>query len=176
MTTTPHTHHGHDHSAHGHSHGGHGHGHDHAPASFDRAFAVGVALNVGFVVAEVSFGVRAHSLALVSDAGHNLSDVFGLVLAWVAMRATRAAPTARRTYGFHRSTIYAALGNAALLLLATGAVMWEAVRRLRQPEPVVASTMMWVAAVGILVNATAAAMFMAHRDRDVNVRGRSEEH
>jgi cobalt-zinc-cadmium efflux system protein len=156
----------------GHSHAGHNHGgHGHAPASFGRAFAIGVILNLAFVIGEVVFGLSSHSLALVSDAGHNLSDVLGLVVAWGAMRAAKSLPTRRLTYGRRRMTILAALANAAMLLLVTGAVTWEAVRRLQHPEPVVASTIMWVAAVGILVNGITALMFFSGRSHDVNVRG-----
>lgn len=165
-----HRHSEHDHSDHSHhSHGGHGHAH--APANFDRAFVVGLLLNVSFVVAEVIYGLSAHSLALVSDAGHNASDVLGLVVAWVAMRLSRSQPTARRTYGFRRSSILAALSNAALLLVVTGGVTWEAIRRLQQPSPVVAMTIIWVAALGIAVNGVTAMMFFSGRAHDVNIRG-----
>ena len=160
----------HDHAAHDHdSHGGHGHAH--APANFNRAFAVGVALNVAFVVTETIYGLSAHSLALISDAGHNLSDVLGLLIAWVAMRLSRSRPTPRRTYGLGRSSILAALSNAAMLLLVTGAVTWEAIRRLQHPQPVIASTIMWVAAVGIVVNGITAVLFFSGRAHDVNIRG-----
>ncbi|MEO5818363.1 MAG: cation diffusion facilitator family transporter, partial [Gemmatimonadaceae bacterium] len=158
----------HDHAAHDHDSG---HGHAHAPANFNRAFAVGVALNVAFVVAETIYGLSAHSLALISDAGHNLSDVLGLLIAWVAMRLSSSQPTPRRTYGFRRSSILAALSNAAMLLLVTGAVTWEAIRRLQHPQPVIASTIMWVAAVGIAINGITAVMFFSGRAHDVNIRG-----
>ena len=161
---------GHDHGAATPRSGGHA-GHGHAPASFARAFAIGVALNVSFVVTEVVYGLSAHSLALISDAGHNLSDVLGLLLAWGAIRLARTQPTARRTYGFRSSSILAALLNAGMLLLVTGAVTWEAIRRLRQPEPVVATTIMWVAAVGIVINGVTAMMFFSGRSHDVNIRG-----
>ena len=165
---------GHDHVAatsRSGGHAGHGHAHAHVPVNFTRAFAVGVALNVSFVVAEVVYGLSAHSLALISDAGHNLSDVLGLLLAWGAIRLARAQPTERRTYGYRRSSILAALLNAGMLLLVTGAVTWEAVRRLRHPEPVVATTIMWVAAVGIVINGVTAMMFFSGRSHDVNIRG-----
>ena len=158
---------GHDHGAHGHG----GHGHSHAPATFDRAFAIGVGLNVIFVVTEVVYGMSAHSLALISDAGHNLSDVLSLLLAWAAIRLSQSRPTSRRTYGYRRSSILAALSNAAMLLLVTGAVTWEAIRRLRHPEPVVATTIMWVAAAGIVINGITAMMFFSGRKHDVNIRG-----
>ena len=167
LASNDHDHAGHSHA--GHSHGGHGHGH--GPPDFNRAFAVGIALNIGFVMAEATYGLSAHSLALISDAGHNLSDVLGLLLAWTAIRLSKSRPTARRTYGYRRSSILAALGNAALLLFVTGAVTWEAVRRLAHPEPVVAMTIVWVAAVGILINGATAMMFFAGRRHDVNIRG-----
>src|SRR5665213_665325 len=125
----------HDHGHHSHSHG-HGHGHSHAPANFGKAFAVGITLNAGFVILEVGYGLYAHSLALVADAGHNLGDVFGLGLAWGATVWARRAPTARHTYGWRRSSILAALCNAAFLLISVGVIGWEAIQRLRNPAPV----------------------------------------
>ena len=169
--------HDHDHEHgehHGHSHGSghsHAHGHAHGPATFNRAFAVGIGLNAGFVVAEVIYGLAAHSLALISDAGHNSSDVFGLGLAWAAMRLSASRPTERRTYGLRRSSILAALGNAAMLLFVTGAVTWEAIRRFSDPPPVVAMTIVWVAALGIVINGATAMLFFRGRGHDVNVRG-----
>lgn len=131
---------------------------------------IGVALNTAFVIAEVVYGLSANSLALISDAGHNLSDVMGLLLAWGAIRLSRTRPTARRTYGLRRSSILAALANAAMLLFVTGAITVEAVRRLWNPAPVVASTIMWVAAVGVLINGVTAALFASGRKSDINVR------
>lgn len=158
------------HGAHAdHDHGGHGHAH--APATFNGAFAIGVTLNVIFVITEVVYGMSAHSLALISDAGHNFSDVVGLLLAWAAIRLGQSRPTARRTYGYRRSSILAALTNAAMLLLVTGAVTWEAIRRLQHPEPVVATTIMWVASAGIAINGITAMMFFSGRAHDVNIRG-----
>jgi cobalt-zinc-cadmium efflux system protein len=147
------------------------HTHDHAPARHDRVFALGVGLNLVFVAIEAGFGLTAHSLALVADAGHNLSDVLGLVLAWVASVLTRRRPTPRRTYGMRRSSILAALANAVILLVAIGAIAWEATRRLLHPAPVEAGTVMWVAAVGIVINAATAWLFMAGRKGDLNIRG-----
>src|SRR6476619_2178603 len=129
--------HGHDHDQ-GHSHAGHshaGHGHVHSPGSFDRAFAIGVGLNVAFVVAEIGFGLRTNALALISDAGHNLGDVLGLVLAWAGTVLARRGPTPRRTYGMRRFSILAAIANAGFLLIAVGAITVEAISRLRHPEP-----------------------------------------
>ena len=165
--------HSHDHDHPDHpphaSHGGHGH--SHAPANFNTAFVVGVSLNTVFVIAEVVYGLSAHSLALISDAGHNASDVMGLLIAWGAMRLSSSAPTGRHTYGLRRASILAALVNAATLLLVTGAVTWEAIRRLQNPQPVVATTIMWVAALGIIINGITAVMFFSGRAHDVNVRG-----
>jgi cobalt-zinc-cadmium efflux system protein len=162
----------HDHADHGHdhSHGG-GHGHAHAPANFDRAFAIGVALNLGFVAVEAAYGVIANSLALLADAGHNLSDVAGLLLAWGAAWLSRRAPSTKRTYGYGRTSILAALGNAGLLLVAIGAIGWEAVRRFGAPQPVEGGTVMVVAAIGIAVNTATALLFMRGRKGDINIRG-----
>lgn len=177
MTHASHAHahdHAHDHDghahAHEHGHRGHHHHHHHAPKSFDRAFAIGVGLNVAFVLAEFVFGVRAHSLALTADAGHNLSDVLGLSLAWAGSMLARRGPTPRRTYGLRRFSILAALANAGLLLVAVGAIAVEAVQRLRNPGPVASGTVMIVAAIGIVVNA-ATALGFTRGHHDVNIRG-----
>lgn len=156
---------------HGHHHHHHGpHGHSHAPGYFGKAFALGVALNGGFVVLQVVFGLLAHSLALVADAGHNLGDVFGLVLAWGAAWWAGRSPTARHTYGWGRFSIYAALANAVFLLASVAIIAWEAVLRLRHPAPVVAGTVIWVSAVGIAINGMTAWLFMAGRESDLNIR------
>jgi cobalt-zinc-cadmium efflux system protein len=164
-----HHHHGHDHDHHGHGHG-HAH-HRHGPRPGERGFALGVSLNLGFVGLEVAAGLIAGSMALLADAGHNLSDVLGLVLAWVAVRLARRLPSQRRTYGFHRGTILAALANAMLLLVAVGAIALESVQRLLAPEPVATGFMLWVAAIGILVNAGTALLFARGREADINRRG-----
>jgi cobalt-zinc-cadmium efflux system protein len=156
--------HGHD-----HEHARYG-GHDHAPPSFGRAFAVGVALNLGFVVVEAVYGISSHSVALLSDAGHNASDVLALAVAWLARELAKRPPTARFTYGLRGSSILAALFNAAFLLLTVGAISWEAIRRLGAPAPVAGETVMIVAAIGILVNGVTAWMFASGR-RDINLRG-----
>jgi len=156
-----HDHHGHD--QHDHDHGNHGHGHHghvHAPASFGRAFAVGIALNTGFVVVEAIYGVLAGSMALVADAGHNLSDVLGLVIAWSASVLSARPPSARFTYGLKSSSILAALANAALLMVALGAISLETVRRLFDPLPIATGPVMIVAAIGIAINTATALMFM----------------
>jgi cobalt-zinc-cadmium efflux system protein len=149
----------------------HHHSHHHAPASFGRAFAIGVGLNLSFVLLEATWGVLSHSLSLLADAGHNLGDVLGLLLAWGSIVLSRRLPTERRTYGMRRSTTLAALLNAVLLLVGVGAIAWEAVGRLRHPEPVAAGTIVWVAAVGIAVNTATALLFAAGHKGDLNVRG-----
>lgn len=146
-------------------------GHSHGPASYTRAFAVGIALNFGFVVIEALYGLGAHSLALLADAGHNFSDVLALLLAWAAAALAKRIPTQRRTYGLRRFSILAALGNALLLLVAIGVIAWEAVGRFRNPEPVASGVVMAVAAVGIVINAVTALMFFSGRKGDVNIRG-----
>lgn len=146
-------------------------GHSHAPSSFSTAFAVGTALNLAFVAAELVYGLRSQSLALVADAGHNFSDVLGLLLAWAAAGLAARLPTPKRTYGMRRFSILAALANALLLLIAIGAIAWEAVGRLQHPEPVQGATVMTVAAVGIVINTVTALMFMRGRKHDVNIRG-----
>jgi cobalt-zinc-cadmium efflux system protein len=159
---------------HVHEHGDHDHhgpGHLHAPASFGMAFALGIGLNLTFVAVEFTYGVLANSVALMADAGHNLSDVLGLVIAWIASVLTRRAPSSRYTYGLGGSSILAALFNAVLLLLAVGAIAWEAVLRLFHPEPVASGTVMIVATVGIIVNGVTAALFASGRKGDLNIRG-----
>jgi cobalt-zinc-cadmium efflux system protein len=162
--------HDHDHAAHGHGGHGHRHGHSHAPADFGRAFAIGIALNGAYVIGEAAYGFFANSLALLADAGHNAGDVVSLGLAWLAAWLSKRAPSSRYTYGLRSSSILAALANAVLLALVTGAIAWEAVLRLMQPQPAAGATMMAVAAVGIAVNGITALMFASGRDRDLNVR------
>ncbi|TCU76941.1 cobalt-zinc-cadmium efflux system protein [Bradyrhizobium sp. R2.2-H] len=165
----------HDHGHHHHDHGGHaheyGHAHVHAPASFGKAFAIGISLNTALVVAEAIYGYIGNSTALLADAGHNLSDVLGLVVAWGASIAARRAPSGRFTYGLRASTILAALANAVFLLVATGAIGWEAILRLQQPEPVAGVTVMVVAGIGILINAFTAMLFASGRKEDINIEG-----
>jgi cobalt-zinc-cadmium efflux system protein len=165
-----HHHHGHSHE-HGHDHA-HGHvGHSHAPDHFGFAFAFGAALNTLFVIAELVFGYAANSLALVSDAVHNFSDVISLLLAWAAMWLASKQPTQRHTYGYRRASILAALGNAGLLLIAVGGIAVEAVNRLREPAAVAGWTVVLVAGLGILVNGGTALLFMRGRHGDLNIRG-----
>lgn len=155
----------HDHHAHAHA----GAGHSHAPASFGRAFAVGTVLNLGFVVVEAAFGFIGNSMALLADAGHNLGDGLGLVMAWGAYVLSQRKPNANYTFGLGKSSILAALFNALLLLVAVGAIAWEAVQRLIHPEPVVAGIVMLVAAIGIAINGATAMLFAAGRKGDLNV-------
>lgn len=167
-----HGHHHHDHGDHVHDHGhDHGHGHVHAPANFGKAFAIGISLNTALVVAEAVYGYIGNSTALLADAGHNLSDVLGLIVAWGASIAARRAPSGRFTYGLRASTILAALANAIFLLVATGAIGWEAILRLREPEPVAGLTVMVVAGIGILINGLTAMLFASGRKDDINIEG-----
>lgn len=157
---------------HGHQHDhSHGHTHDHPPANFNRAFAIGIGLNLAFVAIEAWFGWKVDSLALLADAGHNLSDVAGLVLAWGGALAGRLRPDARHTYGWQRASILAAFLNALLLLVAMGALAWEAAHRLSSPEPMQGLTIMAVAGVGILINTATAMMFLRGSSKDINIRG-----
>ncbi len=149
----------------------HDHHHHHGPTDYGRAFAIGVVLNVVFVAVEALAGWSANSLALLADAGHNLSDVLGLLIAWGALHLSRQRPTERRTYGLRRSSILAAVFNAIVLLIAIGAIAWEAFGRLFHPAPVAGDTVMIVAAVGIMINGLTAALFASGRKSDVNIEG-----
>lgn len=160
--------HSHNHGSHGHSHG---HGHSHAPADFGRAFAVGVVLNGAFVLVEAVYGYISGSMALVADAGHNLSDVLSLLLAWAAATAARKPPSGRFTYGYKSSTILAALADAGLLLVAIGAILFETLNRLTNPAEVEGWTMVIVAGIGIVINTATALMFLRGRHDDLNIRG-----
>ncbi len=157
----------HDHAGHGHGAGGH----SHAPKDFGRAFLIGIVLNMGFIVLETVMGFLSGSLALLSDAGHNLSDVLGLVLAWIAAVLAKRPAKGRYTYGLKRTTILSALANAILLLVAVGAIGLEAVTRLRHPAPVEAGVVAWVSGLGILVNGFTALLFMSGSKSDLNIRG-----
>jgi len=145
--------------------------HDHGPKDYNRAFAFGVALNVGFVIVEAAYGIMAGSLALLADAGHNLSDVLGLLLAWGANYLVRRKPTERRTYGWRKSSILAALINAVILLFAFGGIAWEGIRRFRAPVPVAGKTIIFVALVGVVINTVTALLFFSGRKSDLNIRG-----
>jgi len=152
---------------HGHSEGGH----SHAPATFNRAFAIGIVLNSLYIVVQVVFGIISHSLALLADAGHNVSDVLGLGLAWGASYLATKPPSSRYTYGLRKTSVIAALANAMFLLIAVGGISWEAVQRFSERGPVAGGTVMLVAALGIVVNAGTAMLFMSGQKGDLNIRG-----
>ena len=152
---------------HGHSHS---HGHEDSP-SYGKAFLIGTVLNFGFVLVEAGYGFAVNSMALIADAGHNLSDVAGLLIAWAGSALVRRRPTPRFSYGLKKTSILAALANALLLLVAVGAIAAEAIRRLQQPEAANGVVVMQVAAVGIVINGLTAWLFSRGRDHDINVRG-----
>lgn len=152
----------------------HHHDHDHTHhhvANYDRAFAAGITLNVLFVLVEAYFGWRADSLALLSDAGHNLSDVLGLVMAWGGFYLARLRPNQRHTYGLGRATMMAAMFNALLLLVVVGGIVLEAIDRFAQPVPIQGGTVMLVAAAGVVINGATAWLFMSGNKHDINLRG-----
>jgi cobalt-zinc-cadmium efflux system protein len=158
-------------AAHDHHHDhGHAHSHGHSPAAYNRAFALGIGLNIAFVIIEAFYGWRAGSLALLADAGHNLSDVAGLLLAWGAAFAGRIHPDARHTYGWQRASILAAFANAILLLVAMGSLLWEAAHRLYTPAPTEGFTIIVVSGIGVVINSLTAALFMAGSKHDLNIR------
>ena len=161
--------HAHPHDPHGHAHAHHGH-HHHAPPDFGRAFAIGIALNLVFVLVEAVAGLAYGSMALVADAGHNLSDVLALALAWVASIAARRPASGRFTYGYKSSTILAALANALLLAIAIGAILFETVHRLLEPQQPQGMAMIVVAGIGIAIN-TLTAMLFVRGQEDLNIRG-----
>ncbi len=161
--------HAHSHPLGGHDH--HGHGHSHAPPDYGRAFAVGVVLNLAYVTIEAAAGLWYDSMALLADAGHNLSDVAGLLIAWGAMTLARRAPSARFTWGLSRSPILAALANGLILVAACGGIAFESIHRLSDPLPVSGDVVMAVAGIGILINVATALMFLRGRKGDVNIRG-----
>lgn len=146
-------------------------GHVHAPGNYNTAFGLGITLNLGFVIAEAVAGWYGNSLALLADAGHNLSDVLSLLLAWAGGYLAGRAASTRRTYGLRRSTILAALANAIILLLAIGAIGWEAFMRLQEPHAANGSVVMAVAAFGVVINSATALLFMRGRHSDLNIRG-----
>lgn len=163
MDNTHHHNHSQDH--------GHSHGHHHqVPVNFNKAFAIGITLNLIFVLIEGSFGFFSNSLALLADAGHNLSDVLGLVIAWIASVLVRKKPTDTFTFGLRSSSIFAALGNAVFLMAAVGAVLWEALHRFQNPPAVSTNIMITVAAIGILINGITAYLFSAGHKNDLNIK------
>ena len=155
-----------------HDHSHHAHDHGHAPRDFGAAFAIGATLNLALVVAQLTYGWRSNSLALISDGVHNFSDVLGLLLAWGGSWLATRRPTASRTYGYRRASILAALGNAALLLVATGGLLLEAAERLLSaPQEVASGTVLWVALAAIVINTATALLFLRGREQDLNIRG-----
>lgn len=154
-----------------HAHHHHGHAHSEAPTSFSAIFIAGAVLNAGFIAIEVAYGIFAHSVSLLADAGHNLGDVLGLFVAWGGLHLARRRPSARFTYGLRSSSILAALFNAIALLITVGIIAVESVRRLYEPEPVAGLTVMIVAAVGMVINGATALMFSRSRKTDINMQG-----
>ncbi|PVY78117.1 cobalt-zinc-cadmium efflux system protein [Tamilnaduibacter salinus] len=154
-----------------HSHTHHHHHHSPVEGNRNRAFAIGIVLNTAFVVVEVVYGILADSMALLADAGHNLSDVLGLVLAWGAAWLAGRQATKYRTYGMRKTTILAALLNALILMVAIGGIGWESVRRLMDPAPVAGQTVIIVALIGTAINAATMMLFMAGQKEDLNIRG-----
>ncbi|XTZ09979.1 MAG: cation diffusion facilitator family transporter, partial [cyanobacterium endosymbiont of Rhopalodia yunnanensis] len=153
-----------------HEHSTTGHGHAHNPTSYNRAFVLGLLLNVSFVLIEFIGGFLANSVALTADAGHNLSDVLGLILAWTASLVASRQPSSRKTYGWRKSSILAAFLNAVSLLLVTGGITWEALERLFYPKDVQSNTIIWIAVIGIIINTGTALMFLPGRRNDINIK------
>lgn len=147
------------------------HDHTHNVHDYNRAFAIGVILNLAFVAIEAGYGIVADSLALIADAGHNLSDVFSLLLAWGAASLAHKAATEKRTYGFRKGTIMASLASAIVLLIALGGITWEAIERFDHPQPVEGMTVIVVAAIGVVINTITALLFVAGQKHDLNIRG-----
>lgn len=145
--------------------------HTHTWTNYNKAFIIGITLNVIYIFVELFYGFLINSMALLADAGHNFSDVLGLLLAWGAAYLAKSATTERRTYGFRKSTILAAFFNAILLMIAVGAITIEAVRKLILPAPVEGTTMIIVAGIGFIINAVTALLFMKGREKDLNIKG-----
>ena len=157
--------------AHEHAHAGLHHHHEHRITSLNRAFLVGIVLNVGFVVVEFAVGLFYGSMGLLSDAGHNLSDVAGLLLAMLAFRLAQAHATPRYTYGYKKSTVLISLLNSVILLIAVGVIVAESIGRMLHPEPIAGGAIAWTAGVGVVVNGFTAWLFMKDKERDLNVKG-----
>lgn len=149
----------------------HNHEHHHSPNNFNRAFAIGTVLNLLFVLVEAGYGTISNSLALIADAGHNLSDVMTLLLAWAAMTVAKRSATAKHTFGFKKATILVSLGSALFLYAALGVIIWEAVGRLRAPVQMNGMTIAVVATIGVVINTATALLFMAGRKNDLNIKG-----
>jgi cobalt-zinc-cadmium efflux system protein len=147
------------------------HNHEHQTINYNRSFAIGVILNSAFVAIEVSYGIISDSLVLIADAGHNLSDVAGLLVAWGAAALARKAPTEKRTYGFRKATVLASLVSAILLLIALGGITWEAIGRFINPQPVEGMTVIVVAGIGVVINTLTALLFIKGQKNDLNIRG-----
>ena len=150
---------------------GHNHSHSHKVKDYNNAFIIGILLNIIFVIAEVVYGINGDSLALIADAGHNLSDVLSLVAAWGAIWLSKKQPTVKFTYGFKKSSVLAALFNAVILLVAIGGIIWEALRRINHPENVNSEYVIIVAGVGVVINGITAFLFLSGRKEDLNIRG-----
>lgn len=163
--------HRHDPSAPSHGHLHAGHRHEHRISSLNRAFLIGIALNVAFVVVEFVVGLCSGSMGLLSDAGHNLSDVASLLLAMLAFRLAQARATPKYTYGYKKSTVLISLLNSVILLIAVGVIVAESIGRMLHPEPVVGGAIAWTAGVGVAINGFTAWLFMKDKDRDLNVKG-----
>lgn len=163
--------HNHNHCSHDHHSHSHSHNHHHGPKNYNLAFAIGISLNIIFVLIEGLYGYFANSLALIADAGHNLSDVAGLVVAWVAFWLSTKKPTANFTFGMRKSSILSALFNAVFLLIAVGIILWEAIHRIVSPNTVEARTVMIVAGIGIVINTLTAFLFFRDKNDDINIRG-----
>lgn len=156
--------------SHNHAHAGHSHG-PVTLTSINRALIIGAVLNAGYVAVEFGMGVYYNSVALIADAGHNLSDVAGLLLSLLAFRLARVRQTPTFTYGYRKSTVLASLTNAVILLVTIGAILWESVQRFRHPEPIAGGSVAWVAGLGIVINSVSALLFFRDKDHDLNVRG-----
>lgn len=165
-----HSHHGDGAHSHG-SHHAHSHGHRHIPKNFDRAFLIGIVLNVSFVAVEAIYGIISNSLALLADAGHNLSDVLGLVIAWIAIHLSRRKPNNQFTFGLKSSSILAALANAVFLLVTIGAIVWEAIERFQSSSPIATNTVIAVALIGVAINGITAFLFHRGHTEDINIKG-----
>lgn len=149
----------------------HAHSHSHGPANYNKAFAIGIGLNTLFIIVEVIAGLSINSISLLADAGHNTSDVVSLLLAWGASYLTILPPSKRRTYGLRKTSILASLANAIILLIAIGAIAWEAIGRFGNPQAIEGGVVMWVAGVGVVINTATALLFMKGRKGDINIRG-----
>lgn len=149
----------------------HHHPHHHEVANYNRAFAIGISLNVVFVIIEASYGILAGSMALLADAGHNLSDVVSLLLAWGASILAKKAATEKRTYGFRKATVMAALISSIMLLIALGGIAWESINRMLNPQPVQGMTVIVVASIGVVINTITALLFFKGQQHDLNIRG-----